>query len=130
VQGDGTITLGLARHALDRLEVDNLGLDAIDRQVLRAIIERFDGGPVGIETIAATISEEVETIEDVYEPFLLQRGLLARTPRGRAWAAWGRRRGGRSGRPGGCGGWGGCAVTGCGGAGAARCTCRWLPGAC
>ena len=69
--------------ALSRLEVDKLGLDALDRRMLRSIIEFYNGGPVGLETLAATINEEAVTLEDVYEPYLLQRGFLTRTPRGR-----------------------------------------------
>ncbi|MCX7840528.1 MAG: Holliday junction branch migration DNA helicase RuvB [Anaerolineae bacterium] len=83
VRADGTITAQVARAALAMLEVDALGLDEIDRKVLRTIIEKFDGGPVGLETIAASISEEADTIMDVYEPYLLQLGFLDRTPRGR-----------------------------------------------
>jgi len=83
VQGDGTINQPLAREALRLLEIDHLGLDDIDRRVLHTIIEKFDGGPVGLETIAAAISEESDTIMDVYEPFLLQLGFIIRTPRGR-----------------------------------------------
>jgi holliday junction DNA helicase RuvB len=83
VEGDGTITRALAGNALKRLEIDSLGLDRMDRRVLSTILEKFDGGPVGVETIAAAIGEETDTIEDVYEPFLLQLGLLQRTPRGR-----------------------------------------------
>lgn len=83
VCADGAITAGVAAAALDMLEVDALGLDEIDRRVLATIIQKFDGGPVGIETIAAAISEEADTIMDVYEPYLLQLGFLARTPRGR-----------------------------------------------
>lgn len=83
VEGDGTITLDLAREALERLEIDELGLDAMDRELLRAIIERFNGGPVGLDTLAAAISEESDTIMDVYEPYLLKLGFLQRTPRGR-----------------------------------------------
>jgi len=83
VRADGAITETVARQALALLEVDALGLDDIDRKVLRAIIEKFDGGPVGLETIAAAISEEADTIMDVYEPYLLQLGFLNRTPRGR-----------------------------------------------
>lgn len=83
VRADGTITAEVARAALAMLEVDALGLDEIDRKVLRTIIEKFDGGPVGLETIAASISEEADTIMDVYEPYLLQLGFLDRTPRGR-----------------------------------------------
>ena len=83
VCADGVITRAVAQDALDALEVDARGLDTNDRVLLRTIIEKFDGGPVGIETLAASTSEEVETIEDVYEPYLLQLGFLARTPRGR-----------------------------------------------
>ncbi len=83
VKADGTITNTVAREALALMDVDELGLDDIDRRVLRAIIEKFDGGPVGLETIAASISEEADTIMDVYEPYLLQLGFLDRTPRGR-----------------------------------------------
>jgi Holliday junction DNA helicase RuvB len=83
VRADGLITAEVATQALALLEVDSLGLDDIDHRVLRAIAEKFDGGPVGLETIAASISEEADTIMDVYEPFLLQLGFLSRTPRGR-----------------------------------------------
>jgi Holliday junction DNA helicase RuvB len=83
VVADGTITLEVAREALARLEVDDLGLDENDRRLLRAIIELFNGGPVGLSTLAASLAEEVDAIEDVYEPFLLQLGFLQRTPRGR-----------------------------------------------
>jgi Holliday junction DNA helicase RuvB len=83
VRADGVITAEVAREALARLEVDELGLDEVDHKVLRTIIEKFDGGPVGIETIAASISEEADTIMDVYEPYLMQVGFLQRTPRGR-----------------------------------------------
>ncbi len=83
VRNGGAITLETARAALAMLDVDDLGLDDADRSVLRCIIEKFDGGPVGLETIAAAISEESDTIMDVYEPFLLQCGFLNRTPRGR-----------------------------------------------
>ncbi len=83
VRAGGVITAAVAAAALDMLEVDELGLDEIDRRVLSTIITKFDGGPVGIETIAAAISEEADTIMDVYEPYLLQLGFLARTPRGR-----------------------------------------------
>ena len=81
--GDGRVTAGLAAAALDLLEIDERGLDAMDRQLLRAIAEHHGGGPVGLATMAATVSEPVETIEDVVEPYLMQIGLLARTPRGR-----------------------------------------------
>ncbi|MDF2961697.1 MAG: ATP-dependent helicase RuvB [Paenibacillus sp.] len=83
VKGDGIITLDIARAALLSIQVDNLGLDEIDHKMLRAIIQSFQGGPVGLDTIAATIGEESQTIEDVYEPYLLQIGFLQRTPRGR-----------------------------------------------
>ncbi len=83
VEGDGIITPELAEKALDQLEVDHLGLEGLDRKILRTIVKKFEGGPVGLGTIAAAISEETETVEDVYEPFLLQAGLLQRTPRGR-----------------------------------------------
>ncbi len=83
VRADGAITAHVAQDALKLLEVDALGLDEIDRKVLRTIIEKFEGGPVGLETIAASISEEADTIMDVYEPYLLQLGFLDRTSRGR-----------------------------------------------
>ncbi|MFL5807813.1 MAG: Holliday junction branch migration DNA helicase RuvB [Roseiflexaceae bacterium] len=83
VVAGGTITLDVARAALIQLEVDELGLDENDRRLLRAIIELFSGGPVGLSTLAAALAEEVDAIEDVYEPFLLQLGFLQRTPRGR-----------------------------------------------
>jgi holliday junction DNA helicase RuvB len=83
VRGDGTITFALAQEALQLLQVDRLGLDHIDHKLLKGIIEKFRGGPVGLDTIAATIGEEAQTIEDVYEPYLLQIGFLQRTPRGR-----------------------------------------------
>ena len=83
VKGDGIITLDIAKNALHMLEIDEIGLDSADRRLLGSIIENYNGGPVGLETIAATINEEAITIEDVYEPFLMQRGYLTRTPRGR-----------------------------------------------
>ena len=83
VMGDGTITKEAAQMALHRLEVDELGLDNIDRRMLTAIIRNYSGGPVGLETLAATIGEEAVTLEDVYEPYLMQLGFLTRTPRGR-----------------------------------------------
>lgn len=83
VRAGGKITVTVADEALKLLEVDQLGLDRIDRTVLLTIIEKFDGGPVGLDTIAASIGEESETIEDVYEPYLLQIGFINRTPRGR-----------------------------------------------
>jgi Holliday junction DNA helicase RuvB len=83
VMADGVVTRDVAREALARLEIDDLGLDEVDHKVLRTIVEKFDGGPVGIETIAASISEDADTIMDVYEPYLMQVGFLQRTPRGR-----------------------------------------------
>ncbi|MBQ8689160.1 MAG: Holliday junction branch migration DNA helicase RuvB [Clostridia bacterium] len=83
VKGDGTITDSIAKFALDALEIDELGLDNVDRRMLEAIIKFYGGGPVGLDTLAATIGEEAVTIEDVYEPYLMQIGFLARTPRGR-----------------------------------------------
>ncbi|WP_044480088.1 Holliday junction branch migration DNA helicase RuvB [Paenibacillus antibioticophila] len=83
VQGDGMVTPEITREALHRLQVDPMGLDLIDHKMLRAMIMSFRGGPVGVDTIAATIGEESQTIEDVYEPYLLQIGFLQRTPRGR-----------------------------------------------
>lgn len=83
VLGDGTINLSIAKIALNKLEIDNLGLDEIDRKMLETIIVTYGGGPVGLETLAATIGEEVDTIEEVYEPYLIQIGFISRTPRGR-----------------------------------------------
>jgi Holliday junction DNA helicase RuvB len=83
VRGDGTINADIAQQALELLEVDASGLDDLDRRVLLTIIEKFGGGPVGLDTIAAAISEESDTIMDVVEPYLLQLGFLERTPRGR-----------------------------------------------
>lgn len=83
VQGDGVITKEIADLALTALEIDYLGLDAVDRRMMTAIIENYCGGPVGLETLAATIGEEAVTLEDVYEPYLMQMGFLTRTPRGR-----------------------------------------------
>jgi Holliday junction DNA helicase RuvB len=83
VMADGVVTRDVAREALARLEIDELGLDEVDHKVLRTIVEKFDGGPVGIETIAASISEDADTIMDVYEPYLMQLGFLQRTSRGR-----------------------------------------------
>lgn len=83
VKADGIITRQVADEALSRLEVDKLGLDSLDRRMLRSIIEYYNGGPVGLDTLAATINEEAVTLEDVYEPYLLQNGFLTRTPRGR-----------------------------------------------
>lgn len=83
VKADGVITREVADSALLALEVDYLGLDQVDRRMLRAIIENYGGGPVGLDTLAATIGEESVTLEDVYEPYLMQLGFLTRTPRGR-----------------------------------------------
>jgi Holliday junction DNA helicase RuvB len=83
VRGQGSITDQIAADALDMLDIDHLGLDDIDRRILRSIVEKFGGGPVGIETLAAAISEETDTVMDVYEPYLIQLGFLQRTPRGR-----------------------------------------------
>lgn len=83
VKGDGMITIELTRMALEQMNVDRRGLDTIDHKMLHAIIHNFKGGPVGLDTIAASIGEESQTIEDVYEPYLLQIGFLQRTPRGR-----------------------------------------------
>ncbi len=83
VLGDGNITLDIAKVALNKLEIDDLGLDSTDKRILETIIFKYTGGPVGVETLAATVNEEVETIEDVYESYLMQIGFLARTPRGR-----------------------------------------------
>lgn len=83
VNDNEKVTLADARYALKQMEVDDLGLDEVDRALLRAMIEKFDGRPVGLETLAATINEDAGTIEDVYEPYLLQLGFIARTPRGR-----------------------------------------------
>jgi holliday junction DNA helicase RuvB len=83
VMSDGRVTAETAREALHRLDIDELGLDEVDHKILRSIIDKFRGGPVGLETIAASISEEADTIMDVYEPYLIQLGFLDRTPRGR-----------------------------------------------
>jgi Holliday junction DNA helicase RuvB len=83
VRYDGVVTLEVAREALDLLEVDGEGLERVDRELLSAIVHKFDGGPVGLSTLAVSLGEEPDTIEDVYEPYLLQLGLLQRTPRGR-----------------------------------------------
>jgi Holliday junction DNA helicase RuvB len=83
IKGNPAVTLADAKFALSKMEVDDLGLDEVDRALLRAMIEKFDGRPVGLETLAATINEDAGTIEDVYEPYLLQLGFIARTPRGR-----------------------------------------------
>ncbi|MDH5680999.1 MAG: Holliday junction branch migration DNA helicase RuvB, partial [Spirochaetota bacterium] len=83
VEGDGTITLDVARNALQRLDIDSSGLDMMDRRLLILVMDQYGGGPVGLETLAVSMGETTDTIEDIYEPFLIQRGLLARTPRGR-----------------------------------------------
>lgn len=83
IKGDGYITLGFAKKGLDALEVDSMGLDKVDRTMLMAIIDKFAGGPVGLETLSASIGEDAGTIEDVYEPYLLQIGFINKTPRGR-----------------------------------------------
>jgi holliday junction DNA helicase RuvB len=83
VHSTGAISEQVAREALEMLEVDEAGLERLDRELLRAIVEKFEGGPVGLSTLAVTVGEEADTIEDVYEPYLLQRGLIKRTPRGR-----------------------------------------------
>lgn len=83
VEGDGAIDLAISRRALEALNIDSRGLDEMDNKILRTIIEKFSGGPVGVNTIATSVSEEAGTIEDVYEPFLIKEGFLKRTPRGR-----------------------------------------------
>jgi len=83
VKGDGAIDSNIANYALNRLEIDALGLDNVDRRMLETIIKFYDGGPVGLETLAATVGEEAVTLEDMYEPYLMQIGFLSRTPRGR-----------------------------------------------
>ncbi|MEQ1664088.1 MAG: Holliday junction branch migration DNA helicase RuvB, partial [Bdellovibrionales bacterium] len=83
VRGDGKITTELAHYSLEQLEVDPLGLDQMDRKILTLILEKFGGGPVGIDTLSSALSEETDTLEEVYEPFLIQEGLLQKTPRGR-----------------------------------------------
>lgn len=83
IQGEGKVTVEIAEKTLKIMEIDELGLDTIDRKILLSIIDKFGGGPVGLDTLAATISEDATTIEDVYEPYLLQLGFISRTPRGR-----------------------------------------------
>jgi hypothetical protein len=83
VQGDGRITSPLADHALNALDVDEAGLDDMDARILQALIEKFDGGPVGLSTLAVAVAEDTGTLEEVYEPYLIQEGFMARTPRGR-----------------------------------------------
>jgi Holliday junction DNA helicase RuvB len=94
VRHDGAVTLAVAREALELLEVDAEGLERTDRELLSAIAHKFGGGPVGLSTLAVALGEETETIEDVYEPYLLQLGLLQRTPRGRVLTDLGRERAG------------------------------------
>lgn len=83
IESDGVITRAIADHALEKLEIDHLGLDSGDKRMLRTVIEHYGGGPVGLDTLAATIGEESDTLEDVYEPYLMQIGFIHRTPRGR-----------------------------------------------
>jgi Holliday junction DNA helicase RuvB len=83
IEGDGVITKKIAMHALNMLDVDELGLDKMDRNIMLTIINNYDGGPIGLDTLAAAVCEEKDTIEDVYEPFLIQKGFIKRTPRGR-----------------------------------------------
>ena len=83
VLGDGEINLKIAKHALNKLEIDELGLDDIDRRMLDVMITQYQGRPVGIDTLATSLGEEIDTIEDVYEPYLIQIGFISRTPRGR-----------------------------------------------
>ena len=83
VLGDGEITLKITKIALNKLEIDELGLDETDRKILDVMISQYRGKPVGIETLATTLGEEIDTIEDVYEPYLVQIGFISRTPRGR-----------------------------------------------
>src|SRR5262249_43969078 len=83
IRSNGVITAELAEYALNELEVDQLGLDHMDRRILTLIADKFAGGPVGIDTLSAALSEEADTLEEVYEPFLLQEGLIQKTPRGR-----------------------------------------------
>jgi len=90
VRHEGSISTAIAREALELLEVDDAGLERIDRSLLRTIVEKFDGGPVGLTTLAASLGEEPDTIEDVYEPFMLQLGFIQRTPRGRTITKLGR----------------------------------------
>ena len=83
IKGDGTINLDITKYGLDALNVDEHGLDEMDNKILLTIIEKFRGGPVGLTTVATAVGEQAETIEEVYEPFLIQEGFIARTPRGR-----------------------------------------------
>ena len=102
VKGSGRITLEIAKYALSALNIDTYGLDEIDNKILLTIIDKFRGGPVGLTTIATALSEDPGTLEEVYEPFLIQEGFLKRTPRGRevtdlAWTHLGRSRYGKEG---------------------------------
>jgi Holliday junction DNA helicase RuvB len=104
VWGTGAIDLPIVRRGLESLEIDARGLDKVDREILRTLVEKYAGGPVGSETIAISIGEAVDTLEDVYEPYLIQIGFLKRTPRGRvatngAWEHLGVRRTGREDQP-------------------------------
>jgi Holliday junction DNA helicase RuvB len=83
LESGGRIVPAVARQALDALEVDREGLDAVDRKILHALLTKFGGGPVGVDTLAVAVSEQRDTVEDVYEPYLIKAGFLARTPRGR-----------------------------------------------
>jgi Holliday junction DNA helicase RuvB len=83
VQGNGSVDHKIAKYALDKMDVDHRGLDEMDRRLLSLIIEKFQGGPVGLDTLSAALNEERDTIEDVFEPFLIQQGFLQKTPRGR-----------------------------------------------
>ena len=83
VKGDGTINVEIAKYALDMLEVDEAGLDDMDKRILKTIIEKFNGGPVGIKTLSISVGEDIETIEEIYEPYLIRQGFIKRTPRGR-----------------------------------------------
>ena len=94
VRHDGAVSIAVAREALELLEVDEAGLERADRELLDAIANKFGGGPVGLSTLAVALGEEPETIEDVYEPYLLQLGLIQRTPRGRILTDLGRERAG------------------------------------
>jgi Holliday junction DNA helicase RuvB len=91
VRHQGAVTVEIAREALELHEVDEQGLERVDRELLRAIAERFGGGPVGLSTLAVALGEETDTIEDVYEPYLLQLGFIQRTPRGRVITELGRK---------------------------------------
>jgi Holliday junction DNA helicase RuvB len=96
VRHDGAVTVAVAREALELLDVDEDGLERMDREILAAIAGKFDGGPVGLSTLAVALGEEPDTIEDVYEPYLLQLGLIQRTPRGRIVTERGRAHVGRA----------------------------------